>query len=131
VQIRANANKIRIRIIRKSLLCNIILQNRRPTYIQFCNMASKHTDFLLVQELWMMDSKNTISNSAYYIILPDTLEKPRVVIYTRKEFIFEFCQLNYCKDPDIIIFEISGPGIKKFRIFNVYNERRKIENSNN
>jgi hypothetical protein len=89
------------------------------------------TDFLLIQESWMMDSKNTISNSAYYIILPDTLEKPRVVIYARKESSFEFCQLDDCKDPDIIILEISGPGIKKFRIFNVYNERRETENSNN
>jgi hypothetical protein len=89
------------------------------------------TDFLLVQEPWMRDSKNTISNSAYYTILPDTLEKPRVVIYARKESIFEFCQLDDCKDPDIIMLEISGPGIEKFRIFNVYNERRETENSNN
>jgi hypothetical protein len=35
-----------------------------------------------------------------------------------------------CKDPDIIVLEISGPGIEKFKIFNVYNERRETENSN-
>jgi hypothetical protein len=88
------------------------------------------TDFLLIQEPWMRDSKNTISNSAYYTILPDTLEKPRVVIYARKESTFEFCQLDDCKDPDIIMLEISGLGIEKFRIFNIYNERRETENSN-
>jgi hypothetical protein len=60
----------------------------------------------------MVDSKNTISNSAYYTILPDTLEKPRVVIYAHKESTFEFCQLDDYKDPDIIILEISGPGIE-------------------
>ena len=87
------------------------------------------TDFLLVQEPWMRDSKNTISNSAYYTILPDTLEKPRVVIYARKESTFEFCQLDDCKNPDIIMLEISDPGIKKFRIFNIYNERRETEDS--
>jgi hypothetical protein len=76
-------------------------------------------DFLLVQEPWMRDSKNTISNSAYYTILPDTLEKPRVVIYARKESTFEFCQLDDCKDPDIIMLEISGPGIENLRILNV------------
>jgi hypothetical protein len=78
----------------------------------------------------MRDSKNTISNSAYYTILPDTLEKPRVVIYARKESTFEFCQLDDCKDPDIIMLEISGLGIEKFRIFNIYNERRETEDSN-
>jgi hypothetical protein len=33
--------------------------------------------------------------------------------------------------PDIIILEISGPDIEKFRNFNIYNERRETENSNN
>jgi hypothetical protein len=78
----------------------------------------------------MMDSRNTVSNSAYYTILPDTLENPRVATYARKESTFEYCQLDDCKDPEIIILEISDPGIEKFRIFNIYNERRETENSN-
>jgi hypothetical protein len=70
-----------------------------------------HTDFILIQEPYVVDSKNTVSHSVYYTILPDTLAKPRVLIYARKESTFEFCQLDECKDPDIIIFEISGPGV--------------------
>jgi hypothetical protein len=64
-----------------------------------------HTDFILIQEPCMVDSKNTVSNSAYYTILPDTLEKPRFDLCAQRIYI-EFCQLDECKNPDIIINEI-------------------------
>jgi hypothetical protein len=49
------------------------------------------------------------------------------VIYARKESIFEFSQLDDCKDPDIIILEISDPNIENSEISISTTKKEKLK----
>src|SRR5207244_6871026 len=74
------------------------------------------------------------SNAAYYRILPQmpTHSTATVAIYTKKQSCFNFCQFtNEINNPDILIVQISGPGIQSFKLFNVYNEKREIADQAN
>jgi hypothetical protein len=86
------------------------------------------TDFICIQEPWIAFNNNaayTVSHSAYYCILPDSQNiRPRVAIYARKQSSFSFChRTDLTSDTDIVIVDVSGPGIETFQIINIYNEK--------
>ena len=84
-------------------------------------------DFVILQEPWIAkDNISTISQSAYYCILPTISNniRPRVAIYARKQSRYSFChRTDLTADTDIIIIDVSGPDIETFQIINIYNER--------
>ena len=90
------------------------------------------TDFLLIQEPWIAeDNKGTISHPAFESILPQKQDiRPRVIIYIRKASIYKYCaRPDIISDSDIIILNISGPGVKDFQLINIYNERSLSPNN--
>jgi hypothetical protein len=64
---------------------------------------------------------------AYIPIQPNYIgDLPRVATYWRKDAPFQYRQLNHlCDDPDVIILDISGPGLIETILVNVYNEKRQ------
>jgi hypothetical protein len=66
---------------------------------------------------------------AYTPIQPNYIgDLPRIVAYWRKDSPFQYRQLNYlCDDPDVIVLNISGPGLIEATLVNVYNEKRQDE----
>src|SRR5207244_13048547 len=115
------------------------VNNGKITFLQHNtarNIANMHTclqigierniDFILLQEPYIGNDNITASNAAYHCILPQTTlpAKPRVLIYAKKQFCFNYCQLtDEINDPDMLILQISCPGIQKFKLLNVYNHR--------
>jgi hypothetical protein len=51
--------------------------------------------------------------------------KPRVLAYWKKNISYK-CEAvtRGNKDPDILVVDIWGPGLEKFQLVNVYNEKR-------
>ena len=97
-------------------------------------------DFILIQESWIaFDNNNnnaayTISHSAYYCILPESINniRPRVAIFARKLSKYKFCyRTDLISDFDIIIIDISESDIDTFQIINIYNEKSLNTQSNN
>ena len=89
-------------------------------------------DLILIQEPWIAkDNIGTVSHPAYISILPPTNKKirPRVAIFARKNTPYSYtARPDISMDPDIIILQISGPGIKPFQLINLYNEKGLGEN---
>ena len=88
-------------------------------------------DFILIQKPWIAnDNQSIISYSAYQNILPINQNiRLKVAIYIRKTFLYKYyIRPDIITDPDIIILDISGPGIK-IQIINIYNERSLISDN--
>ncbi len=93
----------------------------------------RNIDFILVQESWIArDNIYIISHTAYHTILPEFCDvRPRVVVFAKKDLIYQFCyRSDLCKDSDIIILDILNSEIPDFQIMNVYNEKSLKENYN-
>ena len=84
-------------------------------------------DFVLIQEPWIAeDNIGTVSHPAYIAILPPRKEnvRPRVAIYARKDTKYSYtARPDITADPDILVLQISGPGLEPFQLINLYNER--------
>jgi hypothetical protein len=96
-------------------------------------MAFKaNIDFILIQEPWITsDNMGTVSHPAYISILPPRKEgiRPRVAIFTRKNTPYSYtARPDIFKDSDILILQVSGPGISPFQLINIYNEKGLGEN---
>jgi hypothetical protein len=66
---------------------------------------------------------------AYIPIQPNYIgDLPRVATYWRKDAPFQYRQLNHlCDNPDVIVLDITGPGLIGITLVNVYNEKRQDE----
>jgi hypothetical protein len=75
-------------------------------------------DFILMQEPWIAsDNRGTVFYPAYIGILPPRKEgiRPRVVIFARKNTPYSYtARPDISSDSDILILQISGPGISPF-----------------
>ena len=84
-------------------------------------------DFVLIQEPWIAnDNVGTVSHPAYITILPNKKDniRPRVAIFARKDTKFSYtARPDIIDDPDILILQISGPGLKPIQLINLYNEK--------
>jgi hypothetical protein len=68
----------------------------------------------------------TVSHPAYIGILPPRKEgiRPRVAIFARKNTPYSYtARPDISSDSDILILQISGPGISPFQLINIYNEK--------
>src|SRR5229473_3387494 len=93
----------------------------------------KGVHFVLLQEPWIAknDVSITVSHPAYTCILPHNIEniRPRVAIFAKKISAYSFChRSDLCQDPDMIILDIAGLGLK-FQLINIYNEQSLTENN--
>src|SRR6266571_827416 len=97
----------------------------------------KKTDIILVQEpsTWKDKQKGSyfsIPHPTFNLILPSNLAiRPRVAIYIRKtssSFLQYRNREDIYKDTDIIALEIYGQ-LKRFLLFNIYNEKQLDKNS--
>jgi hypothetical protein len=70
-----------------------------------------------------------ITIPAYIPIQPNYISNlPKVTAYWRKDAQFQYRQLNHlCDNPDVIILNITGPGLLRTILINVYNEKRQGE----
>jgi hypothetical protein len=109
-----------------------ILQNNTDRIPQAMHtsleLAFKATiDFVLIQEPWIAnDNMGTVSHPAYITILPNKKDniRPRVAIFARKDTKFSYtARPDIIDDPDILILQISGPGLKPIQLINLYNEK--------
>jgi hypothetical protein len=84
---------------------------------------------LLIQKPCYGGGETPIKILAYTPISPNyTGAKPRVITYWRNDSPFKYCQLNHiCDDSDVIILNVTGPGLIEFKLINVYNEKRQGE----
>ena len=97
----------------------------------------RKTDIILLQEpsTWKDRQKGyyfSIPHPAFNLILPNNLAiHPRVAIYIRKtsSSILQYRNReDICKDTDIIALEIYSQ-LKRFLLFNIYNERQLDKDS--
>jgi hypothetical protein len=73
-----------------------------------------------------------VSHPAYLVILPPGKEniRPRVAIFARKDTKYSYtARPDITIDPDILVLQISGPGLEPFYLINLYNEE-SLGNSN-
>jgi exonuclease III len=84
-------------------------------------------DAIFVQEPCISHG-NLIAHSAYWSVLPNCPNpetRPRVAVYWRKQSAFKYSQITHLvDDPDILVLNISGPGLPEFQMINIYNEKR-------
>jgi hypothetical protein len=84
-------------------------------------------DFILMQEPWIAnDNKGTVSHPAYIGILPPRKEgiRPRVAIFARKNTPYSYtARPDISSNSNILILQVSGPGISPFQLINIYNEK--------
>jgi hypothetical protein len=89
-------------------------------------------DFVLIQKPWIArENIKTVSRLAYISILPTKKEeiRPRVAIFARKNTSYSYiARPDITTDSDVLILQISGPGIKLFQLINLYNEKGLSEN---
>jgi hypothetical protein len=66
---------------------------------------------------------------AYIFIQPNYIgDLPRVATYWRKDAPFQYRQLNHlCDNLNVIVLDITGPGLIETILVNVYNEKRQGE----
>ena len=127
MSIRDNSNA-KIEIIQHNIA-------RLPPVMHTClELAHKaKIDFILIQEPWMAeDNIGTVSHPAYIAILPPRKEnvRPRVAIYARKDTKYSYiARPDITADPDILVLQISGPGLEPFQLINLYNEKDLENNS--
>ena len=94
------------------------------------------TDFVLIQESWIVTNNNTIytiSHLFYHCILPNIVNnvRSRVLIYARKQSKFNFYyKIDLTSDSDIIIIDVSESKIQPFHLINIYNEKTLDPESN-
>ena len=83
-------------------------------------------DVVLVQEPAYSPQMDLINHPAYIGILPNypySTKLPRAAAYWRKESRFKYTQVDQlCRDPDVLVLQINGPGLRNFKLINVYNE---------
>ena len=83
-------------------------------------------DFVLIQEPWIAeDNIGMVSHPAYTAILPPRNEnvRPRAAIFARKDTKYSYtARPDITTDPDILILQVSGPGLEPFQLINLYNE---------
>jgi hypothetical protein len=73
----------------------------------------------------------TVSHPVYIGILPSRREgiRPRVAIFTRKNTLYSYiARPDISNNLDILILQVSGPGISPFQLINIYNEKGLEEN---
>src|SRR5450432_2078784 len=84
-------------------------------------------DFILIQEPWIIsDNIGTVSHPAYIGILPPRKEgiRSRVVIFARKNTPYSYTtRPDISNDLNILILQVSDPGISSFQLINIYNEK--------
>jgi hypothetical protein len=89
-------------------------------------------DFILIQEPWIAsDNIGTVSHPTYIYILPPRKEgiRPRVAIFARKNTPNSYTAgPDISSNPDILILQVSGPGINPFQLINIYNKKGLEEN---
>ena len=108
---------------------------RLPPVMHTClELAYKaKIDFVLIQEPWIAeDNIGTVSHPAYIAILPQRKEniRPRVAIFARKDTKFSYtARPDIIVDPDILILQVSSPGLVPFQLINLYNEE-SLKNTN-
>src|SRR6266536_2549950 len=93
----------------------------------------RNIDFILIQESWIaQDNIYIISHTTYHTILPKFCDiRPRVVVFVKKDLIYQFCyRSDLCKDSDIIILDILNSEIPDYQIMNIYNKKLLKENCN-
>ena len=83
-------------------------------------------DFILIQEPWIAENNiDIVSHPTYTAILPQRKEniRPRVAIFARKDTKFSYMtRPDITADPNILILQISGPGLEPFQLINLYNK---------
>jgi hypothetical protein len=84
-------------------------------------------DFVLIQEPWIADdNRGIVSHPAYIGILPATRDniRPRVAIYARRDTRYSYtARPDITNDPDILVLQVSGPGLEPIQLINLYNEK--------
>src|SRR4030095_4505505 len=115
-----------------------ILQNNtdripEAIYISLELAFKATTDFILIQEPWIADNNiGTVSHPAYITILPNKKDniRPRIAIFARKDTKFSYtARPDIINDPDILILQISGPGLKLIQLINLYKKNVLGKNS--
>jgi Endonuclease-reverse transcriptase len=100
------------------------------SYLEIAFKAS--IDFVLIQKPWIArDNIETVLYPAYISILSPRNEeiRPRVAIFTRKNTPYSYtARPDISTDPDILVLQISGPGIRPFQLINLYNKKGLREN---
>jgi hypothetical protein len=89
-------------------------------------------DFILIQESWIAsDNIGTVFYPAYICILSPRKEgiRLKVAIFARKNTPNSYtARPDIFSNPDILILQVSGPGISPFQLINIYNEKGLEEN---
>src|SRR5213078_4573738 len=84
-------------------------------------------DFVLIQEPWIAnDNIGTVSHPAYISILPAPRDniRPRVAVFARRDTRYSYtARPDITQDPDILVLQVSGPGLEPIQLINLYNEK--------
>src|SRR6266511_3233411 len=92
-----------------SIIQHNCARNTANIYIYLEIGLERNIDFILIQELWIVqDNIYIISHTAYYIILSEFCDvRPRVAVFVKKDLIYQFCyRSDLCKYNEIIILDI-------------------------